>query len=156
SVVPGKNGETAEVNNQSKLPADTSESKTAVSTIAHSVSTGFQRRKIAVTFTIILLLMGIAVGAIALYKFLNRGGSAIVEASEALRTSQITFSSGLDGFPSLSPDGKSVAYSSDQKGSSFEIYLKQLTAGGGELQLTSHGQQNFQPAWSPDGKRIAY
>ncbi|MBV9929062.1 MAG: PD40 domain-containing protein [Acidobacteria bacterium] len=27
---------------------------------------------------------------------------------------------------------------------------------GRDLQLTTDGQQNFDPAWSPDGKRIAY
>ena len=75
--------------------------------------------------------------------------------SEVLRTTQITFSPGLDGFPSLSPDAKSVVYSSDQNGS-FEIYIRQLTPGGGELQLTNDGQQNVQPSWSTDGQRIAY
>jgi Tol biopolymer transport system component len=61
----------------------------------------------------------------------------------------------MDSFPAVSPDGKSIAYSSDQNGK-FEIYVKQLAPGGGELQLTNDGQQNFQPAWSPDGQRIAY
>ena len=72
-----------------------------------------------------------------------------------IKTTQVTFSSGFDGYPSLSPDGKSVAYSSDQNGT-FEIYVKQLSETGGELQLTNDGQQNFQPSWSPDGQRIAY
>ena len=71
------------------------------------------------------------------------------------KVAQITNSSGLDDFPSLSPDGNAVAYCSDQKGS-FEIYVKQLTPGAKEIQLTNDGGQNFQPAWSPDGQRIAY
>ena len=57
--------------------------------------------------------------------------------------------------PLLTQDGKSVVYSSDQNGS-FEIYIRQLTPGGGELQLTNDGKQNLQPSWSPDGQRIAY
>jgi Tol biopolymer transport system component/DNA-binding winged helix-turn-helix (wHTH) protein len=71
------------------------------------------------------------------------------------KVAQITSWSGLDDFPSLSPDGNTVAYCSDRTGS-FEIYVKQLTPGAKEIQLTSDGGQNFQPAWSPDGQRIAY
>ena len=71
------------------------------------------------------------------------------------KVAQITNWSGLDDFPSLSPDGNTVAYCSDHNGS-FEIYVKQLAAGAKEIQLTSDGGQNFQPAFSPDGQRIAY
>lgn len=72
-----------------------------------------------------------------------------------LRPSQITTSPALDIFPALSPDGTALAYASDHDGS-FEIYVRQLTPGGDEVQLTSDGGQNLQPAWSPDGTRIAY
>jgi Tol biopolymer transport system component len=78
-----------------------------------------------------------------------------VATSQVVETKQITFSKALDNFPSLSPDGNSIAYSSDQ-GGNFEIYVKQLAPGGREFSLTSDGRQNVQPAWSPDGQRIAY
>jgi Tol biopolymer transport system component/tRNA A-37 threonylcarbamoyl transferase component Bud32 len=68
---------------------------------------------------------------------------------------QVTTSRGLDIFPALSPDGSSIAYSSDQNGS-FEIYVKSLARGGREIQLTSDGGENLEAAWSPDGKLIAY
>ena len=73
----------------------------------------------------------------------------------ALRSKQVTSWAGLDLNPSFSPDGNSIAYSSDHNGS-FEIYVKQLTPGGREIQLTNDGQQNLQPVWSPDGQRIAF
>src|SRR5262249_24255246 len=38
----------------------------------------------------------------------------------------------------------------------FEIYIKQLMPGSREIPITSDGQENVEPAWSPDGKLIAY
>ncbi len=71
------------------------------------------------------------------------------------RPSQITTSPALDIYPALSPDGNTLAYSSD-RGGGFEIYVKQLAPGGDEVQLTRGGHHNLQPAWSPDGTHIAY
>ncbi|MFN0122651.1 MAG: winged helix-turn-helix domain-containing protein [Blastocatellia bacterium] len=72
-----------------------------------------------------------------------------------LRTIQVTSLAGLDAFPSLSPDGNTVAFTSGRSGT-FEIYVSQLTPGSREMQITSDGGQNIAPAWSPDGKLIAY
>jgi serine/threonine protein kinase len=68
---------------------------------------------------------------------------------------QVTDWPGLDDFPAISPDGKAVAYDSDHNGT-FEIYVKALTPGAKESQLTNDSKQNFQPTWSPDGQHIAY
>ncbi|HEV7906422.1 MAG TPA: hypothetical protein VGO96_21470, partial [Pyrinomonadaceae bacterium] len=69
---------------------------------------------------------------------------------------QLTTAPGLDLNPSFSPDGNSVAYSSDRGGASLEIYAKPLAPGGREVQLTTDGNENREPAYSPDGKFIAY
>src|SRR5262249_21734763 len=68
---------------------------------------------------------------------------------------QITSSSGLSVFPTLSPDGTKIAYSTD-RGGSFEIFVRQLAAGGQDVQITKDGGQNLQAAWSPDGTFLAY
>jgi Tol biopolymer transport system component len=84
-----------------------------------------------------------------------KNSNASSRAQGAFKGKQVTSWAGLDIYPSFSPDGNSIAYSSDHNGS-FEIYVKQLAPGGREIQLTNDGQQNFQPVWSPDGQRIAF
>lgn len=55
----------------------------------------------------------------------------------------------------LSPDGRQVAYLSDESGE-YELYVRPL-AGGSAKQLTRGGSVwRFAPAWSPDGRWLAY
>ena len=68
---------------------------------------------------------------------------------------QVTTHSGLDMHPAMSPQGDAVAFVSDRSGS-FEIYVRGLNGASGEVPLTNDGAQNLQPAWSPDGRFIAY
>ncbi|HUL72222.1 MAG TPA: protein kinase [Vicinamibacterales bacterium] len=60
--------------------------------------------------------------------------------------------SGHDASPAASPDGKTVAFTSDRDGVP-RIWLKQV-AGGGELALTS-GSDDY-PRFSPDGASIIF
>lgn len=71
------------------------------------------------------------------------------------RLTQVTDSLGLDIFPTFSPEGAQLAYSSDRSGS-FELYVRQIAPGGREIQITADGRDNFQAAWSPNGRQIAY
>ncbi len=98
----------------------------------------------------VILIIGAVVLLGGWLLFKNPAGAPLVA-----RTSQITRWSGLDNFPAISADGNSLAFSSDQSGS-FEIYVKPLASDAKEIQITSDGNQNFQPAFSPDGQRIAF
>jgi Tol biopolymer transport system component len=69
---------------------------------------------------------------------------------------QITFGHGDDREPSLSPDGKTIAFDSDRafKGS-YDIWT--LTLATGKLkQITSAEADEYEPTWSPDGKSLVF
>ncbi len=103
-----------------------------------------------------VLFASILVLCVALVAFWALRGKQVQEEIVGVsKTWQVTSWSGLDAFPSLSPEGNSIAYSSDHNGS-YQIYVKQLTPGARETQLTSEGKENFSPSWSPDGQHIAY
>src|SRR2546428_8766549 len=56
-----------------------------------------------------------------------------------------------------SPDGSQVAFdwSGEQPGTPLNVYVK-LIGGGPPLRLTTDEGEHRSPAWSPDGKSIAY
>ena len=59
-----------------------------------------------------------------------------------------------DWYPSWSPDGQQIAFSSERDGN-YEIYV--MDADGGNPQnLTNNPLNDRDPSWSPDGKRIVF
>ena len=72
----------------------------------------------------------------------------------AAKVVQVTDSQALDRYPAFSPDGASIAFSSNRRGT-FEIFTQSLP-GGPPQQITADGLQNVEPTWSPDGASIAY
>ena len=67
---------------------------------------------------------------------------------------QLTDNSDLDWFPAWSPDGSSIAFSSERDGDA-ELYVMNAD-GSGVTQLTNNFDADWLPAWSPDGSRIAF
>ena len=67
-----------------------------------------------------------------------------------------------DRGPSWSPDGKQIAFASRRDGHfenelaiTYEIYVMDAD-GGNQQRLTENRKNDWEPSWSPDGKRIAF
>jgi Tol biopolymer transport system component len=73
------------------------------------------------------------------------------------RTEQITADPGLEIQPSLSPDGKLVAYAAGSP-SQMRIYIRPVGSGGGRTIPLSDDSTlvETQPRWSPDGTKLLY
>ena len=66
----------------------------------------------------------------------------------------MTFEEGLQTQPTWSPDGRFIAYSSNQSGN-FDIWVQAL-GGGRASRVTTDPSNDWQPDWSPDGNSIAF
>ena len=75
---------------------------------------------------------------------------------------QLTTDPAQDGWPRWSPDGKQMAFQSNRNGA-LNIYVADVLGGsqiddGAPQQLTTGkpGRDSWEPAWSPDGKQLAF
>jgi serine/threonine protein kinase len=83
-----------------------------------------------------------------------RGRELSHSSASTIQFQRLTDFYGLEESPSLSPDGKSVAFVSDSSGSR-QIWIR-LLAGGVPLQLTRDPGDHFAPRWSPDSASLFY
>jgi Tol biopolymer transport system component len=67
---------------------------------------------------------------------------------------QVTSGSGVEGDPSVSPDGRTIAFTSDEAGSK-DIWIVDVK-GGPAQRLTTSDASDSQPAWFPDGRSLAF
>jgi len=101
-----------------------------------------RRKALSMAAVAAAVLLGVAIGSL-------RRGAADADAFE----SNYLTSSGHDRSPSVSPDGKSVAFTSDRDGRS-RIWIKQF-ATAAELPLTE-GPMDTEPQFSPDGSMVLF
>lgn len=84
--------------------------------------------------------------------------STRTKAPEATLTAvPLTAYSGYQSEPTFSPDGNQVAFTWDgESQQNKDIYVKLVGSGGPPLRLTTDPAADYSPAWSPDGRFIAF
>jgi Tol biopolymer transport system component/serine/threonine protein kinase len=102
-----------------------------------------------------VLLVLVVAGALVLAPRHPRPDAAPTAASLHFRVEQLTSESGVEQFPSLTPDGRSVVYAGQQSGN-WDIYVRG-TSGQAAINLTADSPaEDNEPAVSRDGERIAF
>ena len=84
-------------------------------------------------------------------------GRSTPKPAEPLHAFPLTANAGFEGDPSFSPDGNQVAFRwNGEKQDNADIYVKLIGTGGPPLRLTTDPSGDVNPAWSPDGRFIAF
>lgn len=88
--------------------------------------------------------------------FSASGRSALYLVSAGAQRGQrllVDMPQGFAGAPVISPDGRCLAYNSDETGT-YQVYVLPLAGGGARKQISTDG--GTEPLWSRDGRRLFY
>jgi Tol biopolymer transport system component len=90
---------------------------------------------------------------ISIFHFLGDGDIWLMNASDSGKYKVFTNTPHSEARTRISPNGRYIAYQSDESGRS-EIYVRELSDQGGKWQVSADG--GFQPLWRTDGKELYY
>jgi Tol biopolymer transport system component/DNA-binding winged helix-turn-helix (wHTH) protein len=104
----------------------------------------------------VIVLIAVGIGAWRL-----RAGAAVEASPQVV---PLTTLKGWEGHPTFSPDGTQVAFTwsggkegdDPWDGSKWDTYVKIIGSPEVRRVITSHPGWNLNPAWSPDGRHIAF
>ena len=121
-------------------------------TLSSGGSTRVQRLRLAGA-----AITGAALAGLAAVGLVSRDRATEPEVSVVLGPiAPVTFDSGLTAMPSLSADGRLLAYASNRSGEgNLDVYVQQAT-GGTAIRLTTDPADDYQADVSPDGSLVAF
>ncbi|HEY8132243.1 MAG TPA: protein kinase, partial [Thermoanaerobaculia bacterium] len=111
----------------------------------------FVGRRNSTTLALVALALLVAAGVATIGYF---AGRVPRETPQVTRFHRLTDLPGIEEFPSISPDGRSVAFTASVKGLRQIFVL--LLAGGMPVQVTKDAVDHQLPRWSPDGNSLVY
>ena len=97
----------------------------------------------------LLLLVGLGLGF-----FAARAQKSLHSSREPVALRRLTDFVGMEEFPALSPDGRSVAFTADSTGRR-QVWVRLLN-GGTPLQITKDDADHQAPRWSADSASLIY
>ncbi len=122
---------------------------------AEYLVTEIKRYKLPVTAGLVVAVLGLAAFVWKLSPYFEPKAKEVPTSVRNAAFTQLTDQPGPESVPSLSPDGKSFAYSSQVSGN-WDIYLQRV-GGRNPINLTKDSMaDDTYPAFSPDGERIAF
>jgi serine/threonine protein kinase/Tol biopolymer transport system component len=133
-----------------RLRRDSGSARAHSTAVQTPVTASSNRSRIAY----ITAAVGVGVAALGLAGYFAWPRAAPPPSNTPRTLSRVTFEDGLQSQPAWSPDGRFIAYTSDQSGN-FDIWVQPI-AGGRAVQVTSDPGTDWQPSWSADGNTLAF
>jgi len=113
------------------------------------------RRRLALAGAATVLIAATAVG-VWWWRATHSGSVPSGAAAPVERSlTRLTSAPGLQTDVTFSPDGRFIAYASDQ-GGNFDIWVQPVAGGGDPVQVTKSPAPDTEPDWSPDGSQIVF
>jgi serine/threonine-protein kinase len=144
---PADRWQSAEDLNVALEPYSVSSGANTPSDLTPATPPRFNRKDLIVGATAVLAALGVMITAAVK---LNRPPPTIVVGS----TRQITSAPGLEFHPSLSADGRMIAYVTGVPGRT-QLFVRQVS-GGRAIALTDTSLAPMWPEWNPDGSEIVF
>jgi eukaryotic-like serine/threonine-protein kinase len=98
-----------------------------------------------------LVIAAVAVvAAVVAFALRDRGGTPVLT-----NTAQLTSATGVQDLPTWAPDGRSIAFVSNESGN-FDIWVRPVGSSQAVNRTADFPGSDLAPSWSPDGQQIAF